>query len=119
MKTRSEHPLPQMPQISSVFPLSLMTCTRASWGKQKYVGHLRHLRQVAPYSRVGRAMTTADLRQLRSVLALRRDGLIDRLATDGSGVIEPAFVSLLADTHTAIVAVDAELAEFVTAGGVS
>ena len=110
MKTRSEHPLPQMPQMSSVFPLPLMTCTRASWGKQKYVGHLR---QVAPYSRVGRAMTTADLWQLRSVLALRRDGLIDRLATDGSGVIEPAFVTMLADTHSAIAAIDAALAEVV------
>jgi hypothetical protein len=38
------------------------------------------------------------------------------LATDGSGTIEPAFVSLLADTHTAITAVDAALAESITAG---
>jgi hypothetical protein len=48
---------------------------------------------------------------LRNVLAIRRRALLDRLATDESGVIEPAFVSLLADTHTAIAAVDAELIE--------
>jgi hypothetical protein len=64
-------------------------------------------------------MTADELIALRDVLALRRRALVDRLATDTSGTIEPAFVSLLADTHTAIVAVDAELAEFVTAGGVS
>jgi hypothetical protein len=58
----------------------------------------------------------AELQQLRSLLALRRDGLIDRLATDGSGVIEPAFVSLLADTHTAIAAVDAALVESTLTG---
>jgi hypothetical protein len=56
-------------------------------------------------------MTTDELQQLRDVLALRRRGLLDRLATDQSGIIEPAFVSLLADTHTAIAAIDAELAE--------
>jgi hypothetical protein len=61
-------------------------------------------------------MTADDLQQLRDVLALRRAALIDRLATDGSGTIEPAFVSLLADTHTAITAVDAALAESITAG---
>jgi hypothetical protein len=60
---------------------------------------------------------TADaLRHLRDVLALRRRGLVDRLATDESGTIEPAFVSLLADTHTAIAAVDAELAESAITG---
>jgi hypothetical protein len=57
-----------------------------------------------------------ELMTLRSVLAIRRDGLIDRLATDESGMIEPAFVSMLADTHIAIAAVDAELAESITAG---
>jgi hypothetical protein len=54
--------------------------------------------------------TTAELQQLRDMLVLRRTALLDRLATDESGVIEPAFVSLLADTQTAIAAVDAELA---------
>lgn len=54
-------------------------------------------------------MTTEELITLRDVLALRRRALIDRLATDESGAIEAAFVSLLADTHTAIAAVDAEL----------
>jgi hypothetical protein len=56
-------------------------------------------------------MTTEELITLRDVLALRRRALVDRLATDESGAIEPAFVSLLADTHTAIAAVDAALAE--------
>src|SRR4051812_31946021 len=32
-------------------------------------------------------INNAELITLRNVLALRRDGLIDRLATDGSGVI--------------------------------
>jgi hypothetical protein len=54
-------------------------------------------------------MTTDKLQHLRDVLVLRRGALIDRLATDESGTIEAAFVSLLADTHTAITAVDAEL----------
>jgi hypothetical protein len=58
----------------------------------------------------------AELQQLRDVLALRRRGLVDRLATDESGVIEPAFVALLADTHTAIAAIDATLAESITTG---
>jgi hypothetical protein len=58
-------------------------------------------------------INNAELITLRSVLALRCDGLIDRLATDGSGVIEPAFVSLLADTHTAIAPINAALAEVV------
>jgi hypothetical protein len=61
-------------------------------------------------------MTTAELITLRDVLALRRRALLDRLATDDSGVIEPAYVSLLADTHTAIAAVDAALAESISAG---
>jgi hypothetical protein len=54
---------------------------------------------------------TEELITLRDVLALRRRGLIDRLATDTTSIIEPAYVSLLADTHTAIAAVDAELTE--------
>jgi hypothetical protein len=56
-------------------------------------------------------MTAEELITLRDVLARRRRALVDRLATDTSGAIEPAFVSLLADTHTAIAAVDAELIE--------
>jgi hypothetical protein len=55
--------------------------------------------------------TDDDLQRLRDVLTLRRRALVDRLATDTSGTIEPAFVSLLADTHIAIAAVDAALAE--------
>jgi hypothetical protein len=54
-------------------------------------------------------MSGDDLQRLRDVLMLRRRALVDRLATDTSGVIEPAHVSLLADTHIAIAAVDAEL----------
>jgi hypothetical protein len=61
-------------------------------------------------------MTTDELQQLRSVLAIRRRGLLDRLASDQSGVIEPAFVSLLADTHVAIAAIDAELAQSAITG---
>jgi hypothetical protein len=41
------------------------------------------------------------------------------MATDTSGVLEPAYVAMLADTHTAIAAVDAaivESAETITAG---
>ena len=60
---------------------------------------------------MAQVMTTDDLLTLRNVLALRRRALLDRLATDTSGIIEPAYVSLLADTHTAIAAVDAELVE--------
>ena len=56
-------------------------------------------------------MTAAELQHLRSVLALRRRGLVDRLATDTTGVLELAHVAMLADTHTAIAAVDAELIE--------
>jgi hypothetical protein len=62
------------------------------------------------------AVTAAELQQLRDVLALRRLGLVDRLATDTSGTLDQAFVSLLADTHTAIAAIDAEIAESITAG---
>jgi hypothetical protein len=56
-------------------------------------------------------VTNAEMQNLRGMLAEQRRALIDRLATDESGIIEPAFVSLLADTHTAIAAVDAELVE--------
>jgi hypothetical protein len=56
-------------------------------------------------------MITAELLTLRSVLGLRRRAILDQLATDTTGTIEPAFVSLLADIHAAIAAVDAELLE--------
>jgi hypothetical protein len=61
-------------------------------------------------------LTEAELLALRTVLADRRCALLDRLAGDATGtdrIVEPAFVRLLADTHTAIAAVDAELAESV------
>jgi hypothetical protein len=60
-----------------------------------------------------------QIRALRDVLTLRRRGLIDRLATDATdttGTLEAAFVTMLADTHTAIAAVDAELAESTMTG---
>ena len=60
--------------------------------------------------------TTAEMLALRSVLTLRRGALLDRLATDEFGNIEPGFLRLLADTHTAIAAVDTELAEFAITG---
>jgi hypothetical protein len=56
-------------------------------------------------------VTEAELITLRDVLTLRRRGLIDRIVTAEEGVIEPAFVALLAATQTAIAAVDAELLE--------
>ena len=61
-------------------------------------------------------MTADELIALRDVLTLRGRALVDRLATDTSGTIEPAYVSLLAHTHIAIAAVDAELAELITTG---
>jgi hypothetical protein len=54
-------------------------------------------------------MTPADLLTLRDVLAIRRRALVDRLVTED--VLEPAFIRMLADTHTAIQAVEAELFE--------
>jgi hypothetical protein len=56
-------------------------------------------------------MAGAELLTLRSVLVLRRSALIDRLATDSADMVDPGFLRLLADTHTAIAAVDAELAD--------
>ena len=85
--------------------------TRAIWGKQKYARHPRHPRQAIVVRGDGDAMTTIELLALRSVLTLRRGALLDRLATDQSGAIEPGFLRLLADTHTAITAVDAQLIE--------
>jgi hypothetical protein len=65
---------------------------------------------------------SGELITLRDVLAIRRRGLIDRMATDATdatdatGTLEAAHVSLLAETHTAIAAVDAELAESLSTG---
>jgi hypothetical protein len=56
-------------------------------------------------------MSDDDLQRLRSVLAARRAALVDRLVTDTTGIIEPGFLRLLGDTHSAIAAIDAELAE--------
>jgi hypothetical protein len=56
-------------------------------------------------------MTPADLLTLRDLLAIRRRGLIDRMVSDDTGTIEQAHLALIADTHTAIQAVDAELLE--------
>ena len=63
-------------------------------------------------------MRNDELISLRDVLALRRGALLDRMATDDSGVIEPGFLRLLADTHASIAAVDAELAESLSTGDV-
>jgi hypothetical protein len=57
-----------------------------------------------------------ELQRLRDVLTLRRRGLLDRMATDTSDVLEPAYVAMLAATHIALAAIDAELAESITAG---
>jgi hypothetical protein len=56
-------------------------------------------------------MTTAELLALRGGLADRRRALLDRLVSDGADVLEPAFIRMLADTHTAVAAADAELIE--------
>jgi hypothetical protein len=64
-------------------------------------------------------MTADDLQHLRDVLTLRRRGLVDRMATDVTdvtGTLEAAHVALLADTHTAIAAVDATIAESLSTG---
>jgi hypothetical protein len=57
-----------------------------------------------------------QIRALRDVLTLRRRGLVDRMVTDVTGTLEQAYVAMLADTHTAIAAVDAELAESTMTG---
>jgi hypothetical protein len=58
-------------------------------------------------------VTGAEMQNLRGLLAERRHALVQTLcaALADEQMLEPAFVSLLADTHTAIAAVDAELAE--------
>ena len=61
-------------------------------------------------------MAGAELLTLRSVLVLRRSALIDRMATGSADMVEPGFLRLLADTHTAIAALDAALAESTVTG---
>jgi hypothetical protein len=58
-------------------------------------------------------VTDAEMQNLRGLLAERRHALVQTLcaAVVEERMIEPTFVSLLADTHTAIAAVDAALAE--------
>jgi hypothetical protein len=69
-------------------------------------------------------MIPAEMLTLRTVLADRRHSLLDRLASAAAGEnltggqgIEPGFLRLLADTHTAIAALDAALAEADTTNG--
>jgi hypothetical protein len=58
-------------------------------------------------------VTGAEMQNLRGLLSERRHALVQTLcaAVADERMLEPAFVSLLADTHTAIAAVDAELLE--------
>jgi hypothetical protein len=59
-------------------------------------------------------MTAAELLALRRVLANQRHTLLDRLEICSTGIIDPGCLRLLADTHTAVAAVDAALAESTT-----
>ena len=68
-------------------------------------------------------MTEADLLVLCTAMVSQRRALLGRLAItaeDGNlpagQIIEPGFLRLLADLHTTITAVDAALAESITAG---
>jgi hypothetical protein len=70
-----------------------------------------------------RTVTTIELLALREVLADRRCALLVRLAADTAAgkddpdhIVEPGFLRLLADTHTAIAALDAALAESAITG---
>jgi hypothetical protein len=58
-------------------------------------------------------VTNAEMQNLRGPLAERRHALVQTLcaALADEQMLEPAFLSLLADTHTAIAAIDAELIE--------
>ena len=74
-------------------------------------------------TRKGAGMTEADLLVLRTAMVSQRRALLGRLAITAEGgnlptgqVIEPGFLRLLADLHTTITAVDAALAESITAG---
>ena len=68
-------------------------------------------------------MSDAELLALRTVLADRRCGLLGRMAREAAAggnltagqVVEPGFLRLLADTHTAIAAIEAALAESIEA----
>jgi hypothetical protein len=64
-------------------------------------------------------MSGNDLLDLRAVLVRRRAALLGtlRTAVAAEQPIEPAFVALLADTHAAIAAVDAVLADPIAAAG--
>ena len=55
-------------------------------------------------------VTNAEMQNLRGLLAERRHALVQTLcaAVAEKRMIEPGFLRLLADTHTAIAAVDAE-----------
>jgi hypothetical protein len=59
-------------------------------------------------------MTATELLALRRVLANQRHTLLDRLEICSTGIIDPGCLRLLADTHTAVAAVDAALAESTT-----
>jgi hypothetical protein len=61
-------------------------------------------------------ITNAELLALRTVLANQRHTLLDRLQIGETGIIDPGFLRLLADTHAAVAAVDAALAESATGG---
>jgi hypothetical protein len=57
-------------------------------------------------------MTAVELMTLRTVLADRRCALLNRLAVTAASdnqVVDAGFLRLLADTHTAITAVDAQM----------
>jgi hypothetical protein len=59
-------------------------------------------------------LTEAELLVLHTVLVDRRCALLDRLAIAAAGtdrIVDPGFLRLLADLHTTIAAVDAELIE--------
>jgi hypothetical protein len=63
-------------------------------------------------------VTGAEMQNLRGLLAERRHVLVQTLcaAVAEERMLEPGFLRLLADLHTTIAAVDAALAEFITAG---
>jgi hypothetical protein len=61
-------------------------------------------------------MIPVELLHLRDRLTTQRHSLLGRLAADTVDMIEPGFLRLLADTHTAIAAVDAALAESAITG---
>jgi hypothetical protein len=66
-------------------------------------------------------MTDTELLDLRSVLVLRRRALLDNLCVvvAEKRVVQPGFLGLFANIQTAIAAIDAVLAETITAEGVA